>query len=75
MKRTVYIPVEIEGNDDCPITDSEAITIANSIVEQCRDGFFSEDNVYDAASETLGEYGMIDFGYKIKNAVSEIKNN
>lgn len=75
MKRTVYIPVEIECNDETPITEGEAITIANSIVEQCRDGFFNVDNVYDAASETLGEYGMIDFGYKIKNAVGEIKNN
>ena len=73
MKRTVYIPVEIECNGDYPLTDNEAVEIANSIVSQCRDGFFNVDNVYDQASETLGEYGMIDFGYTIKNPVAEVK--
>lgn len=73
MKRTVYIPIEIECNDEYPITESEALQIASSMAEDCRDGFFSSDNMWDRASETLGEYGMIDFGYTIKNPVAEIK--
>ncbi|MBR0341224.1 MAG: hypothetical protein IJH64_03030 [Oscillospiraceae bacterium] len=55
------------------MTESEALTIANSIAYQCRDGFFSSDNVWDTASETLGEQGMNDFGYSIRNAVAEVK--
>lgn len=75
MKRTVYIPVEIECNNEYPLTESEAVEIVSSMAEDCRDGFFSVDNMYDRASTVLGEYGMIDFGYTIKNPVGEIKNN
>lgn len=74
MKRTVYIPVEVKTNDDYPLTDYEAVEIANAIVSQCRDGFYNDDNVYDHASETIGEYGMIDFGFRIKNAVAKVKS-
>lgn len=74
MKRTVYIPVEIECNDDYPLTDHEACEIVRSMAEDCRDGFFSSDNMWDRASETIGEYGMIDFGYTIKNPVAEVKS-
>jgi hypothetical protein len=74
MKRTVYIPVELECNDEHPMTEDEAVAIANSIVSQVKDGFYNDDNVWDAASETLGEQGMIDFGYSIRYAVAEVKS-
>ncbi len=74
MKRTIYIPVELECSDEHPMTEDEAVEIANSIVNQVRDGFYNDDNVWDTASETLGEQGMIDFGYSIRNAVAEVKS-
>ena len=50
MTKTVYIPVTIKAKDD--ITDDQAINIGNSIAAMLQDGFFSVDNVYDAAEET-----------------------
>lgn len=49
MTKTVYIPVTIKAKDD--ISDDQAIDVANSIVAMVQDGFFNEDNVFDAATE------------------------
>lgn len=49
MTKTVYIPVTL--NAQGAISDSQAVDIANSIVAMIQDGFFSSDNVYDAAFE------------------------
>ena len=50
MIKTVYLPVTLKSQGD--ITDEQAINIGNSIAAMLQDGFFSVDNVYDAAEET-----------------------
>ena len=64
MTKTVYIPVTIKSEGT--ISDSQAIDIANSIAAMVQDGFFSVDNVYDAATEANVELDS----YKVKEAVT-----
>lgn len=49
MTRTVYIPVKFKTNED--ITEDQAIDLANSIVSMVQEGYFSDDNVFDEATE------------------------
>lgn len=49
MTKTVYIPVTLEAKEE--ITNDQAIELANSIVSMVQEGFFSEDNVFDEATE------------------------
>lgn len=49
MTKTVYIPVKLKSKED--ITEDQAIDLANSIVSMVQEGFFSEDNVFDEATE------------------------
>lgn len=49
MIRTVYIPVKLKTKED--ITEDQAIDLGNSIVSMVQEGFFSEDNVFDEATE------------------------
>lgn len=49
MTKTVYIPVKLKSKSD--ITEDQAIDLANSIVSMIQEGFFSEDNVFDEATE------------------------
>ena len=64
MTKTVYIPVTIKSEGT--ISDSQAIDIANSIVAMVDDGFFSVDNVYDAATEADVELES----YNVREAVT-----
>lgn len=49
MFKTVYIPVKLKTKED--ITEDQAIDLGNSIVSMVQEGFFSEDNVFDEATE------------------------
>lgn len=64
MTKTVYIPVTI--NAQGTITDSQAIDIANSIVDMVKGGFFDRDNVYDTAFEQNVELES----FKVREAVT-----
>lgn len=49
MTKTVYIPVKFKTNED--LTEDQSIDLANSIVSMVQEGYFSEDNVFDEATE------------------------
>lgn len=49
MIKTVYIPVKLKSKSD--ITEDQAIDLANSIVSMVQEGFYSDDNVFDEATE------------------------
>lgn len=49
MTKTVYIPVKFKTNEE--LTEDQALDLANSIVSMVQEGYFSEDNVFDEATE------------------------
>ena len=62
--KTVYIPVTITSEGE--LTDSQAEDIGNEIVAMLRDGFYCNDNVWDAATEA----DVMMTGFKIDTAMT-----